>query len=194
MRAFVAVEVPPIGAHPKGIAPTPAHLTLLFLGEVALERAAPIADRLGEVGRTCAPFDLRIEGVGAFPSATAPRIVWVGTTVGSEEVGRLAEKVRATLHGEGSSAPEDRFVPHVTWFRVRSATDRCRALDLLEGRVPALEPQQIRVQEFVLKESVLGRGGAVHRTIAAFPLTGTAPLPAYSAEPAPRASTSLRQR
>jgi 2'-5' RNA ligase len=172
MRAFVAVEVPPGDTRSQDVEPTPMHLTLLFLGEVPRERTVTIGDRLRAVAATCAPFDLRIEGIGAFPSAVAPRVVWIGTGVGREEVGRLAEKVRAALRGEGSSTPEESFVPHLTLFRVRSAATRRAALDLLEGRRAPPGPWQFRVREFVLKESILGAGGAVHRTLAAFPLEG----------------------
>jgi len=172
MRAFVAIEVPPPGGGPPGAGRAPDHLTLRFLGEIAPDRTAPIGDRLAAVATRHPPFDLRIEGVGAFPSDAAPRVVWFGATVGREAATRLAEEVRAALRGEGDAPPEGPFVPHVTWFRVRSADDRRAALDAIAGRRPVPPPRSVRVEEFLLKESVLGRGGAVHRTLATFRLGG----------------------
>jgi RNA 2',3'-cyclic 3'-phosphodiesterase len=171
VRAFVAVEVPPSpGASSRSSAPE--HLTLLFLGEVTNERVGTIEQALLPVGARLAPFDLTLEGVGAFPSAERPRVVWVGATVGASELGRLAREVRSALAGEAAASREDPFVPHLTLLRVRSPLDRRRADELLRGQVSPPGPRRVRVAEFVLKESVLSARGATHRTVAAFPLTG----------------------
>jgi RNA 2',3'-cyclic 3'-phosphodiesterase len=173
VRAFVAVEVP--GTPSEGArSSAPEHLTLLFLGEVPVERVEAIEAALAPVGADVRPFDLTLEGVGAFPSRERPRVVWVGATEGSEELGRLASRVRQALEGTAGPAPrEERFVPHLTWFRVRSGADRRRAEEVLAGTVPPPPPRRLRVREFVLKESVLSSRGATHRTVASFPLRGS---------------------
>ena len=174
MREFVAVDVGgPAGAGRAGPGTTP-HLTLRFLGEVAPELNGRIAACLGEVAREVPPFSLRLEGVGAFPSAQRPRVVWLGVTVGAEEIVELARKVRHALE-EPCGAEREAFVPHLTLFRVRSPRDREAAVELLGGRRPPPAPRDVRVAELLLKESVLGPGGADHRTIAAFRLAGTPP-------------------
>ena len=177
VRAFVAVEVPPSVADGRR-ASAPEHLTLLFLGEVPRERVGPIGEALAPVGAVTAPFDATIEGVGAFPSRERPRVVWRGVGPGAEELTRLAQQVRTALEGEGAADRRDTFEPHLTLFRVRSGSDHRRALDLLSGAVPPPAPQRFRVAEFVLKESELTPRGALHRTVAAFPLRGTVGAPA----------------
>lgn len=172
MRAFVAVEVPPPSGGAGGRS-APEHLTLLFLGEIPSERVGTIGDALAPVGSAVAPFDLTLEGVGAFPSPERPRVVWVGATEGAAELGELARRVREALRGEGTSAPEEGFVPHLTLFRVRSGFDRRRAEEVLTGKTPPPTPRRVHVGEFVLKESVLSSRGAVHRTLATFPLRGS---------------------
>ena len=127
---------------------------------------------LAPVGTRVAPFDLTLEGVGAFPSADRPRVVWVGASAGAAELVGLAGRVREALAAEIPAPVEEAFVPHLTLFRVRSAFDRRRAEELLRGEVPAPPPRNVRVAEFVLKESVLSTRGATHRTVAAFPLAG----------------------
>jgi RNA 2',3'-cyclic 3'-phosphodiesterase len=185
MRAFVAVDVPPLaeGAERRGSAPP--HVTLRFLGEIPAAALPQIVRRLGLVAAASAPFDLGLAGVGAFPTRRDPRVVWVGASDGAAELTALAAEVRRALAEFGTPERDDTFVPHVTWFRVRSPADRRAALDVLEGRRPAPPPRRGRVEELLLKESVLGAGGAVHRTVAAFRLgaaaTGdpavTSPLP-----------------
>jgi len=175
VRAFVAVEVP-AAASEGARSSAPEHLTLVFLGEVPVERVEAIGAALAPIGAEFGPFDLTLEGVGAFPSRERPRVVWLGATEGSEELGRLAGRVRRALEwGAGSATREEKFVPHLTLFRVRSGADRRRAEEVLAGTVPPPSPRRFRVREFVLKESVLTSRGATHHTVATFPLRGSPP-------------------
>lgn len=177
VRAFVAVEVPaPSGEVRRS--PAPEHLTLLFLGEIPRERVRPISDALSSVAAAVPPFFATLEGVGAFPSAEHPRVVWRGVTEGSAELSRLANGVRRALAAEGDPTRRDEFSPHLTLFRVRSSTDFRRARELLSGAVPPPAPRRFRVAEFVLKESELSVRGATHRTVATFPLRGPSSEPA----------------
>jgi 2'-5' RNA ligase len=176
VRAFVAVEVPSWSGDASRN-PAPEHLTLRFLGEIARERVGPIGELLSPIGAAFPPFDLTLEGVGAFPSRERPRVVWVGATEGAAELGELADRVRAALRGEGEPDREGAFVPHLTLFRVRSAVDRGHAEEILAGKVPPPSPRRLGVREFVLKESVLSSRGATHRTLATFPLRGAPPVP-----------------
>ncbi len=165
MRAFVAVEV----GRPDRSAPE--HLTVEFLGDVPDGSIPRLVECLRPVGNATAPFEIRLEGIGAFPKATDPRVVWVGVTVGRTELTELARRVRAALEGVVPT-PREAFVPHLTLFRVRTPADRQRALDLLEGRIDPPPARSSRVTEFALKESVLGPRGAHHRVVEAFPLSG----------------------
>lgn len=171
MRLFVAVE---LGSDEGGRLSAPEHLTLRFLGEVPEEAVARIEELLGPVGSAHAPFEIVLEGVGAFPSPQNPRVVWQGVTVGRAGLEQLARGVRGALAADfGDEAGP--FVPHHTLFRVRSATDRRAARELIEGVRPPPPPRRVWVREFVLKVSTLGARGAVHQTLAAFPLVGRAP-------------------
>jgi len=177
VRAFVAVDVPaPSGEAPRRSAPE--HLTLLFLGEIPRERIGPISDGLAPVGASFPPFNATLEGVGAFPSAEHPRVVWIGATEGGAELTHLATVVREALVAQGDPTRRDAFSPHLTLFRVRSASDFRRARELLSGAVPPPPPRRFRVTEFVLKESELSPRGATHRTVVSFPLRGGSTGPA----------------
>jgi RNA 2',3'-cyclic 3'-phosphodiesterase len=167
VREFVAVDAAP--DEPRSARPAASHLTLRFLGDVAPERNAALAVALEGVARASRPFVLRLEGVGAFPTADRPRVVWIGVTTGRTEIVELARAVRGALAPLLGDADEA-FVPHLTLFRVRSPTERQAARELLEGARPAPPPWDVRVEEMLLKESRLGAAGAVHRTLAAFRL------------------------
>ena len=169
----MAVDVGPEG--PPGHGGAPAHLTLRFLGEVPPERNAAIVAGLEVAARGSVPFSLRLEGVGAFPSADRPRVVWVGVSTGRAEVVELARRVRAALEPEFGREPGE-FVPHLTLFRVRSPSDRTAARELLAGARPLPPPRDVRVAELLLKASTLLPQGATHRTLHAIPLgSGSTP-------------------
>jgi RNA 2',3'-cyclic 3'-phosphodiesterase len=171
VRLFVALEVEPPASEPAHERSNASrHLTLRFLGEVSPDRVPSIVEALTRVARETPSFDLVLEGVGAFPSRANPRVVWVGATVGRQEVSDLAERIDRALAATGGTPERERFVPHVTLFRVRSPELRGRAAGLLSGSTPPPAPKKLRAREFLLVESTLTSRGAVHRTLVAFPL------------------------
>lgn len=174
MRLFIAIEVPSLvtAPNPSGAPPAPEHLTLRFLGEVASERLPGIRSALERAAGASAPFEIVLDGVGAFPSPANPRVVWVGVTAGHREVCALAERVAAALATETPGVLPESFVPHLTLFRVRSSAQRQLARALLSGAERSPPPRTVRVQEIYLKESTLTSQGARHRTLATYPLTG----------------------
>ncbi len=169
MRAFLAVPVPG-SPGPDPAPPSLEHLTLHFLGEFHESLVAPLTERVAPTVALHRGFDLTIEGVGAFPSRTTPRIVWRGVGAGREELRRLALDVRQAVIAAGIPVDVAPFVPHLTLFRVRSAADAARARGLLDGRTPAPAPTRFAVTEVDLVESQLRPTGVEHRVVVQYPL------------------------
>lgn len=141
------------------------HLTLAFLGEVD----EPTARRVEQGLITIRPpaFTLRLRGLGHFPPRGPPKVLWAGVAP-SEELMRLQRAVRLRLERLGLPVLKRRFAPHVTLARLRGT----RLEEVIEHRMEygALEGPEVPVRAFVLFSSVLGREGAVHRPLAAYPL------------------------
>jgi 2'-5' RNA ligase len=139
------------------------HFTLAFLGEQPESALA----RLGEAAETVrAPaFDLAIGGTGAFPNPKSPRVLWLGVMEGAQELCSVAEQLRAALRERGFALEDRPFRPHLTIARVK---DRAAARSL--QKVPQGELTRMRAGEFALVQSILGRGGAKHTVVRAFPL------------------------
>lgn len=93
MRLFVALEVPEPARREvrrrlaglrerlpraRWVDPEVLHVTLQFLGEVAGERAAPLADALRDAAAGFAPLPLRLARGGTFPPGRPARVAWVG--------------------------------------------------------------------------------------------------------------------
>jgi RNA 2',3'-cyclic 3'-phosphodiesterase len=147
------------------------HLTVKFLGEVAEDRVEAIAGALtGAVARVGA-FDAQVEGLGAFPSAARPRVVWAGVTAGAGALGDVAGRVDEALDALGFAREARPFSPHITLGRVRQPG---RAPALTEALRGAAERPfgRFRVTRASLMRSELSTRGARYTELAAASLGG----------------------
>lgn len=94
------------------------HITLWFIGEVAEERAAEISGALRRPFEV-APFSLALVGCGAFPPSGAPRVLWIGTTTGTEAMRELYGRIEHRLVPLGFAAERRLYTPHLTIARVK---------------------------------------------------------------------------
>jgi RNA 2',3'-cyclic 3'-phosphodiesterase len=96
------------------------HLTLHFLGQVDSSRVDHIAEGLARAIEPFASFELRVTGVGAFPSPARPRVLWAG--VAGQDEGQLLRIQHATagpLRSVGIEMEERAYKPHLTLARLR---------------------------------------------------------------------------
>lgn len=168
MRAFVSVPVPPLLADPdlpSFSAAAPAHLTLRFFAELPEALIVPVAAAVRAVGSATPPFPLGLSGLGAFPDARRPRVVWVGLAAGAAELQAVASRLDDALGAIGLPSAERRpFVPHLTLFRVHGRADVVRFQRLAE-RLGSRRLADGMATELQLNRSELGRGGAVHTVL-----------------------------
>ena len=155
----------------RWVTPQGLHLTLRFLGEVdeelAIRGRAPWRAAINSV----APFEIGLNGLGRFPPAGRPRVLWVG--IRDEPRGSLAtlaERIERTTCDLGLVPERRAYQGHLTLARA-ARTGRPEA--------PPLEwPDAERrfACSFVsLMRSELGAGGARYTELEAFPLGGSGP-------------------
>ncbi|HTO99259.1 MAG TPA: RNA 2',3'-cyclic phosphodiesterase [Myxococcales bacterium] len=140
------------------------HFTLAFLGEQPGEEQALAA---GESLREVASFELALCGAGAFPSAGRPRVLWIGVTTGGAELVAAAERLRGALEQRRFKLEERKFHPHLTLGRVRPQGEKGARRAL--ATIPPGELARWTAREACLMQSVLGKGGATHTVLRAFP-------------------------
>jgi 2'-5' RNA ligase len=99
------------------------HLTLAFIGEIAEVGAGPIVEVMSD-DIAQAPFQLVFGGVGTFPPAGPPRVLWLGVVQGAQEIAGLGALVARRLVAVGVAAEPRPFRPHLTLARWR---ERSRA-------------------------------------------------------------------
>ena len=129
MRAFIALELPEAFADEvaalsrqlaavcerRFVADENYHLTLAFLGEVDEAGARAAMDALEAACGGVGPVELAAEGLGTFGRGRATTL-WLGIRR-SEELDRLARRVREELAARGLTYDEKGFLPHVTLAR-----------------------------------------------------------------------------
>ncbi len=183
VRCFVAVDVedPQIvarvaslqeqlvatGAKLKLVEPQNLHLTLRFIGEVHQDVVERIVRALE--GVEFGPFRVRFAGLGAFPDARRPRVVWVGVEEGAEELAELSAKVNGALSKLKLPKPEEEFVPHLTLARVKGGVGD---LPRLLQEAAHVEVGSMVVDRIRLKKSVLTPRGPVYSTLYERPAKG----------------------
>jgi 2'-5' RNA ligase len=100
--------------------PEALHVTLKFLGEIEESRVEPIRVALREVLTGFHRFTVEVEGIGTFPEARAPKVIWAGLKPnGSEHLRHLAAMVDRALVPLGFPREERPFSPHLTLARVK---------------------------------------------------------------------------
>jgi len=110
------------------------HVTLLFLGEVDDRDLPAICKAVAGVAKDHAPFGLSLQGIGAFPDADRPRIVWAGVGDGRAELAALHDALEPPLLDLGCYRREERaYTPHVTLGRVQGERDAAPLAQALSG-------------------------------------------------------------
>jgi 2'-5' RNA ligase len=121
------------------------HLTLVFLGDVALDRVPALQMRAA--GLCFEPFVLRVEQAGCWRHNG---IGWVGPNQTPAALVRLVAGLEGALEGEGFNFDRRPYAAHITLLRKA----RCTPMDT---NMPAIDWP---VHEFVLVRSELANEGS----------------------------------
>lgn len=145
------------------------HLTLKFLGNVLVDALPDVSAAIASGTAGTAPFVLEVTGLGAFPTATRPRVLWAGVANGAEVTAALAARIDAALESLGFPGERRAFSAHVTLGRVRVPRRDPQLARAIEAGAER-EFGVVRVDAVRLMRSELSPGGARYSEIAAIPL------------------------
>lgn len=135
--------------------PESLHVTLRFFGEVSETMAADLDSALSVVGG--APFELSLEGAGAFGEGEAVRAVWAGV-VDSEPLRRLAARCETAARRCGLKLETRAYRPHVTLAYLKHSPPP-RVAAWVQGH-NLLQSPSWRVDRFGLYSSWLSPDGS----------------------------------
>lgn len=152
MRVFIALPVPPVvkeklrqlqaelrdwlpGEILRWTRPEQIHLTLRFVGNVAITQVDDLIAAMREVCSRFGSLQMRAHGLGVFPGSGTPRIVWVGVYDNTGELKRLKQAVDGAVNrmlGQ-TGGEEEEFAGHLTIARARGM--RFRQTRVLKGLI-----------------------------------------------------------
>jgi 2'-5' RNA ligase len=157
--------------------PEGLHITLKFLGEVPEARCAEVVAALTGVAAAHRAVRVLARGLGGFPGAGRPRVLWAGLAKGDVELAALARDVDRALAPLGFAAETRPFQGHVTLGRVRSPRGLVALATALAQRTHE-ELGAWTVSELVLYRSRLSPAGARYEALARLPFGAADPPPA----------------
>lgn len=184
MRTFIALELSRESQEALGrlieevrpelgrlswVKPENMHLTLKFLGEVAEESIEGIKEALSRIAEEHSKIRYRILGLGCFPNARRPRVLWAGMKGEIEKAAALQAAVEEALSRLGFQKENRRFSPHITVARIKGYIDSQQLSSVL-GRYGAKLIGRESGGIIALMKSELRPGGAVYTRLAAFEL------------------------
>ncbi|MDO1560209.1 RNA 2',3'-cyclic phosphodiesterase [Brevundimonas sp. 2R-24] len=168
MRLFAAIAVPEdvadgLARRQSGLPgakwrPREAlHITLRFFGEATPRQADDLDAELSSIHR--APFELNLEGVGAFGDGHTERAVWAGVAP-SEALEALHRKCETAARRAGLAAETRAYRPHVTLAYLKRP-DPKRVAAWITGH-NLLRSPPFRVDRFGLYSSWLSLNGSTY--------------------------------
>jgi RNA 2',3'-cyclic 3'-phosphodiesterase len=158
-----------IDAPVKWLEPGNLHLTLYFLGDVPENRVGEVGEGLVSASRAVGPFEMQLGGLGGFPNAKKPRVLFTPVTQGHENLRDLARSIAKELNGIGAKQEDREFHAHVTLGRAKGFKGTKGLVAVLEPAIPA-DMGKMKVEGFALIESVLTTTGPLYRVVQEFKL------------------------
>lgn len=147
-----------------------AHITIKFIGEIGRDVVEGLAFEVENIVKGINPFNVRLEGMGVFPSISKPRVLWVGVRDEKFQLRNLHHMIDEEVRKVGIKREEKNYLPHLTIARMKG-TEEKDIKPILE------EYNNKRLWEFQAKyitifKSTLHPDGAIYQKLYEFPLGG----------------------
>ncbi len=178
VRTFIAVDPAPAVRHAlaamqndlasggfrvRWVKPDNIHLTLAFLGNLSPGALGGVFRAVKDAARPYSKMHLSAGGVGVFPGAGRPRVIWAGLSGDTGPLAGLRNVLADLLSREGGLATADtgQFKPHLTIGRIRGRVDS-RRLAIAMKRLQKVPAVPLTVDAIHVFKSDLTPGGAVY--------------------------------
>ena len=149
----------------KFVEPGNIHITVRFLGNITPNMVDRIFEGMQKV--QFVPFDVNIQGVGAFPDIRYPRVVWAGIREGANQLRGIFSQLEPYLRSLGFAPDPKGFSPHLTIARVKSGRNKAALVKFLVENAN-YEFGTVRAECLRLKRSDLTPKGPIYSTLREF--------------------------
>jgi len=143
----------------KGVEDENIHITIRFIGEVPDPYVKDVSKCL-ERAAGFPRFNIRVKGVGAFPSVSRPRVIWVGISEGVNHLKKLRDMLEPCLRSYAKPDHAE-FRPHITVARVKGRFNRTCLAEVMRA-YEDFGFGSFTVTKVVLKRSILRPQGPLY--------------------------------
>ncbi len=158
----------------RWVGPEGIHLTLKFLGDVPANRIEQIEQAIAQACAGFPSFSFSVGGLGCFPDARRPRVVWVGVQEERGILKRLQKAIEDGMEKLGFPPEGREFHAHLTLGRTqqRASSGDTRRLGQLVEEMDIGELGRMEARAVSLIKSDLRPTGAVYTRLAEVKLEG----------------------
>lgn len=156
-----------LNANIKYVEPANLHFTLKFFGDIDVDGLDLISSKIETVVKEFEPFEIAIEGCGAFPNKNHIKVIWLGCS-DNGLIKELHDKLDAEFSSIGIEK-DKKFSTHMTIGRMKSAKNKEDVKDLIKK----YENQSIgnmKVKSISLKQSTLKPSGPIYNDLKVYDL------------------------
>jgi 2'-5' RNA ligase len=149
------------------------HLTLRFMGNVAVDRIEALSDKLRLTCRDFAPMRVRADRIGFFPERGFPRVIWVSVCDERQQLIQLHRAIQTATLEFTSEPAENDFAGHITLGRAKKI--RRKEADILTSFATRMRERSFgewAADSVELLRSELLPEGAHHTVLTRIPLVG----------------------
>jgi len=148
------------------------HLTMVFMGNVRQEDLEAMKGPLQGICARYGPFSVALKGMGCFPNARKPRVLWLGLEGDVKGMARFRDDLQKELRPFGIEEEKRAFAPHLTLGRFKNPARPEDQLERYLKEYADVNSPLCPLHELVLFRSDLRPAGAEYTRLGRFPLTG----------------------
>jgi RNA 2',3'-cyclic 3'-phosphodiesterase len=179
IRTFIAVQFPDnirdailklqdrLKAGVKGVkwvAPENIHLTLRFLGDLCPDDIFHVSEAVSASVKDMPVFGVSAKGIGAFPSLSRPRVLWIGLGGDVKSLRELALRISENLEVMGIEKEKRDFTGHLTIGRVKEKVNPAQLVKFIKD-VRDIETEFFHVDRVSIFKSQLTPSGSIYSRI-----------------------------
>lgn len=132
------------------------HWTVRFFGELDEKQLVKVKEIMDSMEGN--DMEIEIRGIGAFPSSSYVKVLWIGVSNGNAEFTRFLNEVNKKFSGIGKDSD---VKPHLTIGRVKFLKNKDELLKRVE-KLKDVEIGRMKIRELILYESRLTGEGPVY--------------------------------
>ena len=134
------------------------HITSYFIGNANDQEIEILKEIITETAKNTRPFSVSVTGIGFFPSADRPKVLWAGVTP-KDDLTKLYHKTGALLRTAGFKTGNRSYTPHITLARIKHCHDPEIAKSI-ESYYSGMAFGTLHINDIILYESRLFPSGA----------------------------------